>query len=83
MNAAITLSTALKLLARDNAMLPVKEAAIALGVTEWWVRRLIADGELRAVNVGGAEKHARWRIDPEDLAAFMQRRQSRARDLVA
>src|SRR5699024_8805310 len=34
----------------------------------WWVGRLISSGQLRAVNIGGTGKTARWRIDPEDLA---------------
>ena len=78
-----TLTGALSQLARDHALLDVKDAAAALGVTPWWVRRLIADGDLRGINVGGHDKAARWRVDPEDLKAFMMSRQSRPRDLVA
>lgn len=68
---------------RDNALLTTKEASVAIGVTSWWVRQLIATGELRAINVGGAEKSAQWRIDPEDLSAFIRSRENRARDTMA
>ena len=62
--------------------LRVREAADALGVTPWWTRRLIASGDLRAINVGGPDKSARWRVAPEDLAAFIRARENRARDLL-
>ncbi|MDP5226913.1 MULTISPECIES: helix-turn-helix domain-containing protein [Arthrobacter] len=76
-----TLTGALSQLAREHALLDVKDAAVAIGVTPWWVRRLIADGELRGINVGGHDKAARWRVDPEDLAAFLRTRENRPRDL--
>lgn len=78
-----TLTSILHNMARDHALLEVKEAAAAMGVTPWWVRQLIARGELRAINVGGPEKTARWRIDPEDLNAWIRKRENRARDLMA
>lgn len=78
-----TLSGALAQLAREHALLEVKDAAEILGVTPWWTRRLIADGELRAINVGGPDRAARWRVDPEDLAAFIRSRENRGRDLAA
>ncbi|WP_448389728.1 helix-turn-helix domain-containing protein [Microbacterium aurum] len=67
----------------DRVLLNVRDAAALLGVTPWWTRRLIATGALRAINVGGPEKAARWRIDPDDLRAFIASRENRARDLVA
>lgn len=78
-----TLTGDLTHLSREHVLLDVKEVAAALGVTPWWVRRLINDGELRAVNVGGPERATRWRVDPEDLNAFIVGRQNRPRDLVA
>ncbi len=77
------ITTALTLLTRENALLTVKQTALALNVTEWWARQLIARGDLRAINVGGSGNTARWRVDPEDLNAFLANRASRARDLVA
>ncbi|MDF1477760.1 helix-turn-helix domain-containing protein [Leifsonia sp. H3M29-4] len=78
---APTISALLGMLRRESALLSVKDTAAALGITEWWVRQLINSGELRAINVGGAEKAARWRVDPEDLRAFIAGRENRARDL--
>lgn len=78
-----TLDGALVEMARQHALLEVKDAAAAIGVTPWWVRRLIGDGELRAINVDGHDRAARWRVDPEDLAAFPRSRESRPRDLLA
>lgn len=65
-----------------DTLLSVRDAAVALGVTPWWTRRLIASGELRAINVGGPDKSARWRIAPDDLAAFIKARENRGRDLL-
>lgn len=53
-----------------NAMLGSRQAGQRLGLSEAQVRVLIRDGRLRAVNVGTTGRHARWRIDPADLAAF-------------
>lgn len=66
----------------DDTLLSVREVAHALGVTPWWTRRLIASGDLRAINVGGPDKSARWRVAPEDLAAFSRARENRSRDLL-
>lgn len=78
-----TLSSTLTIMARENALLSVADTAAAMGVTPWWVRQLIARGELRAINVGGHDRAARWRVDPEDLRAWMASRENRSRDLIA
>lgn len=70
-------------MSRATEMLSTAQVAAQLGVTPWWVRRLIRDGELRAVNYGGPATGARWRVDPQDLTAFIRSRQNRARDLFA
>jgi hypothetical protein len=75
-----TLTSMLASIGRDHALLEVKDAALVIGVTPWWIRQLIAKGDLRAINVGGPEKAARWRIDPEDLNAWMRDRENRSRD---
>jgi hypothetical protein len=75
-----TLTSMLDSIGRDHALLEVKDAALVIGVTPWWIRQLIAKGDLRAINVGGPEKAARWRIDPEDLNAWMRDRENRPRD---
>jgi len=46
----------------------VKEVAKRLDVTEDWVRDLIQLKQLKAVKVG------KWRVDPEELKKFIQRR---------
>lgn len=75
-----TLTSILDDIGREHALLEVKDAALVIGVTPWWIRQLIAKGDLRAVNVGGCEKAARWRIDPQDLRAWMRERENRPRD---
>ena len=81
-NISTTLTNTRTELARAQALMDVKDAAAALGVTPWWVRQLIARGELRAIYVGGYEKAARWRVAPEDLSAWMRMRENRPRDLM-
>lgn len=78
-----TLTGDLTHMALSHSLLDVKKAAAAMSVTPWWVRQLINRGELRAINVGGPDKAARWRIDPADLNAWMRARENRTRDLVA
>ena len=46
----------------------VKEVAKRLDVTEDWVRDLIQLKQLKAVKVG------KWRVDPEELKKFIQKR---------
>lgn len=77
-----TLTSILDSIGREHSLLDVKDAALVIGVTPWWIRQLIAKGDLRAVNVGGPEKAARFRIDPHDLNAWMRERETRPRDLV-
>lgn len=64
-----------------TTLLTTREVAVAAGISVWWVRQLIARGELRAVNVGGHGTAVRWRVDAEDLRAWLVSRESRARDL--
>lgn len=78
-----TLSELLVLLGNENTLLETKTVAQISNLTPWWVRQLIARGELRAINVGSGHQAARWRVDPEDLKAFLASRESRPRDLVA
>ncbi len=73
----------LPLLPSTPTLLTVAETADIARVTPWWVRRLIASGELRAINIGGTGTRTRWRIYPEDLHAWALTRENRRRDLVA
>lgn len=52
-------------------------------MTPWWIRQLITSGKLGGINAGGTETATRWRVDPEDILAWMKSRESRPRDLVA
>jgi len=80
---ALGLGATLRLAAREHRLLTVQDTAVIMSGTPWWIRQLIASGHLRAINVGGPGKAARWRIDPEDLNAWIKSRESRPRDLVA
>lgn len=64
-----------------RSLMTPKEVAAELGVTDWWVRQLINSGALRAMNIGGPGRSARWRIDRADLLAYLASRENRARDL--
>jgi excisionase family DNA binding protein len=79
----MTLTTVPHQAKKECTLLTVKDAAELTGLTSWWVRQLIAKGELRAVNVGSYGKSARWRIDPEDFSAWLVSRENRPRDLRA
>jgi len=50
--------------------LTVKEVADRLDVSEDWIRDLIQAKELKAV------KMKRWRVNPEDLEAFVESRKN-------
>lgn len=68
---------------RESALLSTKDVADLAGITPWWVRQLIAKGELRAIDFSSGPGRPQWRIDPEDLDAWMKSRENRARDLIA
>jgi len=46
----------------------VKQVSMKLDVTEKWVRDLINAKEIKATKIG------KWRINPEDLEAFIKTR---------
>jgi excisionase family DNA binding protein len=48
--------------------LTVRQVAKKLGITEEWVRDLIAKKEIKAVKIG------QWKIRPSDLETFIKRR---------
>lgn len=79
----MTLTNILKIAAREKGLLTVNDTAELGGITPWWVRQLINRGELRAINVGAQGKAARWRVDPEDLHAWLASRENRPRDLTS
>lgn len=57
----------------------VPALARTYGIGQGKVLGWIASGELRAINCAAKDGgHPRWRILPEDLAAFESRRASRA-----
>ena len=53
-----------------------RQTADELSVNPEQVRRLVKDGDLRAINVGRSGKRERLRFDDEDIAAFKRRRQA-------
>lgn len=61
-----------------HALLTVIDVAAHLQVHRRTVLDLIASGDLRAINIGGARAHgARWRVRPLDLEDFVSARASR------
>jgi len=50
--------------------LTVRQVAKKLDITEEWVRDLINAKEIRAIKIG------KWRINPEDLEAFIESRKN-------
>lgn len=58
----------------DEELLDLGEVATRLGRSTETVRRLIRSGELAAVNIGGRDEGARYRVRAIDLAAFVQAR---------
>lgn len=50
--------------------LTVRDIARKFGLTEEWIRDLIAKKEIKAVKIG------QWRIKPADLEAFIKSRQN-------
>lgn len=50
---------------------PVPEVAKALGVSGATVRAWIADGRVRAINVGAKATPPTWRVDRDSLAHFL------------
>lgn len=51
-----------------KSYLTVRDVAKQLELTEYRIRQLIREKEIRATKIG------QWRISPEDLRAFIQRR---------
>lgn len=51
--------------------LTVRDVARQLELTEYRIRQLIREKEIRATKIG------QWRISPEDLKAFIRRRTNR------
>ena len=60
-----------------SALLTVADVAELLKVNRRTVLDLIAAGEMRAINIGGARTHgARWRVTQRDLSRFLDSRAS-------
>lgn len=55
-----------------KAYLTVRDAAKQLELTEYRVRQLIREGQIRATKI------KQWRILPEDLSAFIKARTNKA-----
>lgn len=47
-----------------------KRFGVATEKVLYWIR----SGKLRAVNLGNGSIRPRWRIDPDDLARFLEKR---------
>ena len=53
---------------QGSPFLKVAEAARVLRISSSTVKHLIAEGRLRAVNVGKPGRRPQWRIDPDQLS---------------
>ena len=51
-----------------NDYLTVEQVAKQLGLTEYRIRELVREKQIRATKIG------QWRIKPEDLEAFIESR---------
>jgi len=51
--------------------LTVEQVAKKIGLTEYRIRELIREKQIRAVKIG------RWRVKPEDLQEFIKARMNR------
>lgn len=61
----------------EHPPLTVQQVADRLGVSRRHVARLIADGELLAINAAAAgARQAAWRVPEPELVKFERRRQS-------
>lgn len=56
------------------SVLTIDQVADRLSTTGRTVRRLIATGDLRAVNIGTGKQSIRRRVLESDLAAFLRKR---------
>jgi excisionase family DNA binding protein len=56
-------------------LLEVSHVAHRLSSSQEYVRRLIRDGKLAAIRLG-----TRWRVDPLDLQAFIERQRHAAKE---
>ncbi|HXH36242.1 MAG TPA: helix-turn-helix domain-containing protein [Plantibacter sp.] len=79
----LTLAELLRHAKKNCILLSVSDIAELAKLTPWYVRQLIASGEIRAINVGGTGRRTRWRIDPDDFQNWMVGRENRRRDLTA
>ena len=56
-----------KKVAPPEALMTVAEAAETLRISEYWTRKLIRDGTIRAVKIG----HRSVRVSPRELQTFI------------
>ncbi|RIK73292.1 MAG: hypothetical protein DCC68_25165 [Planctomycetota bacterium] len=68
------LAECLAVIDNESGSLTPPEVAKRLGVSPETVIGWIRSGELKAANVGKGKKRARYRIEPDALAEFQQRR---------
>lgn len=58
----------------DEPVHTITQVAVMLGCSRSHVERLIASGELDAMDVGNGAKRATWRITERALMRFLERR---------
>lgn len=60
--------------------IPLSEVSEVLGVSAAQAYALVRSGELPAIKVGG---RGQWRVEVDELEAYIQRMYAQTRDLVA
>ena len=61
-----------------QGLLTFARAAARLGVSERTLRKLVDDGEVAYVDVGGGKKRRSMRFTPQDIEAFLAKRRGTA-----
>lgn len=60
-----------------EALLTLRDVAHLLNVSERTVFRLIEQGEITGIQIGGEGKGRRWRFEPAAVDAYLDRQRSK------
>jgi hypothetical protein len=63
--------------------LSTKQAGEIVGRSDWWVRERIREGAIKASNIATRPGECVWRVDEDDLRAYLADRQYDVRPMRA